>query len=108
MQRADTLDQDVYALKQWLDAAWRRLADPSLTRFARQELRNQMKQNDAELRLCMQKVLERQQRRRSPDEPPRTFPRPADPRLFILRDPAPIAGDLPEAGDALGREVSIA
>jgi len=47
---ADTLDQDVQALKEWLAVAWRLLADPSSTRFERQELRNYMKEADAALR----------------------------------------------------------
>ena len=63
MPGADTLDEDVHALKLWLSAAWRQLGDPSLTRFDRRELRNQMKESDAELRVCMQKVLERDRKR---------------------------------------------
>ena len=46
---ADTLDQHVTALKDWLSgAAWRHLADPSLTSFDRREIRHYMK--DAESR----------------------------------------------------------
>jgi hypothetical protein len=40
---ANTLDQDVHALKEWLRFAWRYLADSSLTSFERRELRNYMK-----------------------------------------------------------------
>ena len=40
---ANTLDQDVHALKEWLRVAWRYLADCSLTSFERRELRNYMK-----------------------------------------------------------------
>lgn len=39
----DTLDQDVHALKEFLGKAWRYLASPSLSRFQRQEMRNQMR-----------------------------------------------------------------
>ncbi len=95
MQQADGLDQDVHALKQRIDAAWRQLADPSLTRFARRELRNQMKQNDAELRLCMKQIFEREQRRRPEEDAPR-FPRP-DLRLLRLCDVGPPDRDFFEA-----------
>ncbi len=98
MHRADTLEQDVHALKRWLDAAWRQLADPNLTRLARRELRNQMKQNDAELRLCMQKILERE-RHRPPEPTPRTFPKP-DLRI-LLCDPGPLARDSLDLGSPL-------
>ena len=53
---ADTLDQDVQALKEWLRTAWRYLADPSVTRFERRELRNYMKEADAALRAGLQKL----------------------------------------------------
>ena len=57
---ADTLDQDVQALKEWLGSAWRFLADPSSTRFERQELRNYMKEVDAALRAGLQKIAARE------------------------------------------------
>ena len=57
---ADSLERDVQALKEWLREAWRYLAEPSLTRFERQEVRNQMKQTDAELRACLQRLAARQ------------------------------------------------
>jgi hypothetical protein len=56
---SDTLDQDVQALKEWLAQAWRYLAQPSLTRFQRQEMRNQMKMADAKLRAGLQKIASR-------------------------------------------------
>jgi hypothetical protein len=52
---ADTLDQDVQAIKEWLAGAWRYLAQPSLTRYERREIRNMMKQADEALRLGLQK-----------------------------------------------------
>ena len=57
--RPDTLDQDVQALKEWLGQAWRYLAQPSLTRFQRQEMRNQMRLADAKLRAGLQKIASR-------------------------------------------------
>ena len=56
---ADTLEQDVHALKEWLRAAWRYLAEPSLTRFDRRELRNLMKEADPALRAGLQKLAAR-------------------------------------------------
>ena len=53
---ADTLDQDVQALKDWLGTAWRYLADPSMTRFERQELRNYMKEAEPALRAGLKRV----------------------------------------------------
>jgi hypothetical protein len=56
---ADTLDQDVRALKEWLTQAWRYLAESSLTRFERQELRNHIKKADAALRTGLEKLAAR-------------------------------------------------
>ena len=56
---SDMLDQDVQALKEWLGQAWRYLAQPSLTRFQRQEMRNQMRLADAKLRAGLQKIASR-------------------------------------------------
>lgn len=100
MQQADGLDQDVHALKQRIDAAWRQLADPSLTRFARRELRNQMKQNDAELRLCMKQIFEREQRRGSEEDVAR-FPKP-DLRILRLFDVGPPSRDFFDANGPEG------
>jgi hypothetical protein len=61
---ADTLEQDVHALKEWLRHAWRYLADPSLTRFERRELRNLMKEADAALRAGLHKLAARDRIRR--------------------------------------------
>jgi hypothetical protein len=44
------IDQDVHALKEWLRAAWRQLGEPTLTSFARQELRTEMKRCSEDLR----------------------------------------------------------
>jgi hypothetical protein len=56
---ADTLDQDVQALKEWLRKAWRYLAQPAHTRFDRQEMRQQMKLVEGKLRIALQKVAAR-------------------------------------------------
>ena len=81
---ADTLERDVQALKEWLRQAWSYLAHPSLTRFERQEIRNQIKQTDAELRKCLQKIAaQNQARRTSQPVSAHTAPRP-DFRIFNI------------------------
>ncbi len=54
MTEPEILDQ-VHALQVWLNAAWRRLADPSLSTFDRRELRNQMRLSEAELRIYFER-----------------------------------------------------
>jgi hypothetical protein len=61
---ANTLDQDVHALKDWLRRAWRYLADPSMTCFGRQELRNYMREAEAALRAGQQQLSDRDKARR--------------------------------------------
>ena len=61
---ANTLDRDVHALKEWLRRAWRYLADPSMTRFGRQELRNYMREAEAALRAGQQQLANRDEARR--------------------------------------------
>ena len=61
---ADTLDQDLEALKEWLGKAWRQLAQPSMTRFDRRELRNYMRQAETALQIASKKAAERDNRRR--------------------------------------------
>jgi hypothetical protein len=75
---ADTLERDVHALKEWLRQAWQYLGQPSLTRFERQEIRNQIKQTDAELRICL-KILAARELARSTAQaaPPQVVARPA-------------------------------
>ncbi|MGF6308994.1 hypothetical protein ABIB82_002953 [Bradyrhizobium sp. i1.8.4] len=53
------LDQSIRELQEWLRKAWQQLADPSLTAFSRRELRNQMKQCNADLRVQLRAVSER-------------------------------------------------
>jgi hypothetical protein len=74
---ADTLDQDVQALKVWLDKAWRYVAAPSLSRFERREMRNQMKRAEETLRLALGKVAARDRaksQRYDEDVKPRSRP----------------------------------
>jgi len=59
MTEPDTLDHTIRALKQTQRMAWQQLADPTLTTFARRELRNEIKQSGAELRAYLQMVSER-------------------------------------------------
>lgn len=67
---ADTLERDVQALKEWLRQAWGYLGNASLTRFERQEIRNQIRQTDAELRKCLQRIAAQNQARRVMQPPP--------------------------------------
>ncbi len=60
---ADTLDQDVHALKEWLRGAWRQLADPSMTRFGRRELRNYMREAEAALRAGLNQLAAKENAR---------------------------------------------
>ena len=80
----DTLERDVHALKEWLRQAWNYLGHPALTRFERQEIRNQIKQTDAELKKCLQLIAAQNQARRGTQPPPgQGVPRP-DFRIFNL------------------------
>ena len=56
MTDLETLDRNILELKQWLNGTWRHLAKPSLTKFERRELRNEMKQCNVELRRCLELV----------------------------------------------------
>jgi hypothetical protein len=59
MNQPELFDSDVRALQERLSAAWKQLGDPSLTAFMRRELRNQMKQCTADLRLHLQLITTR-------------------------------------------------
>jgi hypothetical protein len=61
---ADTLDQDLRVLKEWLRGAWRYLADPSSTAFQRREIRNYMKDADVALRSGLKQLAARKRARR--------------------------------------------
>ena len=65
MTDLDALDRNILDLKQWLSGAWRHLARPSLTKFERRELRNEMNRCNVELRRCLELVRNERARRRS-------------------------------------------
>ena len=68
MTQPELLDADIRALQQWLRDAWQQLGDASLTTFSRRELRNQMKQCSANLRLCLQRAAEQRSEPASPSQ----------------------------------------
>ena len=59
MTDPDLLSRKIDELKEWQAIAWRRIADPLTTAFERREIRNHMKECDAELRRCLQIMSER-------------------------------------------------
>lgn len=79
MTQPEVLDQNIRELQQWLRKAWQQLADPSLTAYSRRELRNQMKQNSADLRMYLREVSERDSEPSGP--PAKSF---AKPELRLL------------------------
>ncbi len=82
---AEILDQDVHALNEWLRSAWRYLAQPSLTRFQRREMRNQMKQAEHALRIALEQKSTREQARNSELRLTRPPPKKPDFRLLTLK-----------------------
>jgi hypothetical protein len=58
MTEPDTLTSDIDALKALQREAWRELASPGLTTFDRREIRNRIRQTDAELRASLQMMSE--------------------------------------------------
>ncbi|MBR0693475.1 hypothetical protein [Bradyrhizobium lablabi] len=79
MTQPEVSDQNIRALREWLRNAWQQLGDPSLTAFSRRELRNQIKQCSADLRMHLQAQSERPPE--LPAAPAKTFTRP---RLRLL------------------------
>ena len=61
----DALERNILDLKDWLSGAWRHLARPSLTKFERRELRNEMNRCSVELRRCLELVSNERARRRT-------------------------------------------
>ena len=59
MTEPDLLSRKIDELKGWQTIAWRRIADTTVTPFERRELRNHMKDCDAELRRCLEIMSER-------------------------------------------------
>jgi hypothetical protein len=59
MSEPDILSRKIGELKDWQTVAWRRIADPSVTRFERREIRNHIKQSDDVLRQYLAMMSER-------------------------------------------------
>ena len=56
----ENLSQDVCALKGWLNDAWRRISDPSMTAYERREIRNYMKEAEAALRVGLKRIADQE------------------------------------------------
>lgn len=59
MNEPDVLSRNINALKELQRVGWRQLADPALTIFERREIRNEIKQSEAELRSCLEMMSDR-------------------------------------------------
>jgi hypothetical protein len=59
MNEPDVLSRNINALKELQRVGWRQLADPALTIFERREIRNEIKQSEAELRSCLELMSDR-------------------------------------------------
>lgn len=71
------IQHHIATLQKWLEGAWRRLGDPSLTMFDKRHLRHEMKQADAALRRCLALAFELKFARKTaaiPDDPPSARP----------------------------------
>jgi hypothetical protein len=62
----NVLSRNVDALKELQRVGWRQLADPALTIFERREIRNEIKQSEAELRSCLEVMSDRSWSRERP------------------------------------------
>ena len=84
MIEPDNLSRKIGELKDWQTIAWRRIADPVTTQYERREIRNHMKECDAELRRCLQMMSERVRfRTRSVEDVGNSFAKPSF-RLLAL------------------------
>ena len=68
MTEPDALVRDIDAQKALQREAWRELASPALTTFDRCEIRNRIRQSEAELRVNLQIMSERLSYRPRPEE----------------------------------------
>ena len=68
MAEPDALVRDIEAQKALQQEAWRELAGPALTTFDRREIRNRIRQSEAELRVSLQIMSERLRYRQRPAE----------------------------------------
>jgi hypothetical protein len=60
LEMKDYLNRDVCALKRWLDDAWRRISDPSMTAYERREIRNYMKEAETALRVGLKRIADQE------------------------------------------------
>ena len=68
MTEPDALVRDIDAQKAVQRQAWRELASPAITTFDRREIRNRIRQSEAELRVSLQRMSERLRYRPRPAE----------------------------------------
>ena len=68
MTETDPLSRKIRELQAWQTIAWRRVADPFLTAFERREIRNHIRESDAELRRYLAMMSERLRFRPRPTE----------------------------------------
>lgn len=61
---ADPLDEEVRALKAWIDQAWRHLGQPTLSYSARKEMRDRIKEASKALRISLGRCAKRDRERR--------------------------------------------
>jgi hypothetical protein len=59
MTEPDVISRKIHELKDWQTIAWRRVADGSTTVFERREIRNHIKESDAELRCYLGMMSDR-------------------------------------------------
>jgi hypothetical protein len=59
MTDSDILSRDIHALQELQRVAWSQLASPSLTIFDRREIRNRIRQSEAELKTYLKMKSER-------------------------------------------------
>jgi hypothetical protein len=59
MTEPDILSRKIRELKEWQTVAWRRVAEPLITAFERREIRNHIKESDAEMRYYLGMMSER-------------------------------------------------
>jgi hypothetical protein len=59
MTEPDILRRKIKELSEWQRVAWRRVADPTVTRFERREIRNHIKESDQALRYYLGMMSER-------------------------------------------------
>jgi hypothetical protein len=82
MTDTDILSRDIHALKELQRVAWSQLASPNLTAFDQREIRNRIRQSEADLRNYLNMRSERACFQAQPARD--TGPRVAKPHLRLL------------------------